>query len=412
MRDIRARKVVEADLLLAKSQAEASSRAKSAFLAVMSHEIRTPLTGVIGMADILSDTFLDEDQRLYIDTMRSSAKTLLTILNDIIDYSRIESNRLNVNSIVFDAVKVIAETVNLSIPSAVENMNSLTFDAGGFESLIVKGDDIRIKQVIGNLISNAVKFTRGGSILVRLRYLDNSNGYILIIEVEDSGIGISDGDMSRLFEPFTQLDPVITRRFGGTGLGLSISKRLAELMGGDISVTSKVAQGTCFRFACPVERGNGGTSTLAPPQISTIRPMAILLAEDNSINRMIVKIGLQQRGHHVTTVENGLQACEAAAQQRFDLILMDIQMPLMDGIEATRRIRLLPHPFSKAPIAALTADALPEHRAAYMEAGLTDFLTKPIDWSEVSAVLSRIQQESLEGGSSTPASNVLEGPPG
>ncbi|CAK0765305.1 two-component system, sensor histidine kinase [Gammaproteobacteria bacterium] len=376
--DITDRKLAEERLVEARKAAEAASHAKSAFLAMMSHELRTPMTGVIGMADFLSGTPLNEDQRLYIDTMRSSARTLLTVLNDILDYSKIDAGRLLIDHVAFDAVTLAAEAVRLFWPKAEENADSLGLDTDGLTTLFVKGDPIRIKQVLGNLISNAIKFTKNGKVMVRLRYREADNYLHLLFEVEDTGIGISPSDLGCLFLPFSQANVGATRKFGGTGLGLAISKHLVELMGGEISVTSQPGWGSLFRFSCLVEHAGPEDFATDPQQVLDVRPMTILLAEDNPINRMIVKIGLEQRHHRVTMVENGAQAYEAAAKQQFDLILMDMQMPVMDGAEATRLIRTLPLPFSKVPIVALTADTLTEHRVAYMEAGLTDFVAKPI----------------------------------
>ena len=387
--DITERKAAEERLIEARQTAESASRTRSAFLAMMSHELRTPMTGVIGMADFLSETTLDQNQRSYVDTMRASAKTLLTILNDILDYSKIDADRLTLHSVAFDAVALTAETVRLFWPKAEENANSIELDAGGLGTLPVKGDPTRIKQVLGNLISNAVKFTKAGRIVIRLKQHDHDNRVCLEFEVEDTGIGIAEADMQRLFLPFSQTDVGATRKFGGTGLGLAISKRLVEMMGGVIGASSRLGRSSHFRFTCLVDRASPAELVSEPHKAMSVRPMSILLAEDNPINRMIVKIGFEQRHHRVTVAENGVLACEAAAAQQFDLILMDMQMPEMDGAEATRRIRNLPAPFSKVPIVALTADVLLEHRAAYMEAGLNDFLVKPIEWSEVDKVLAR-----------------------
>ncbi|MEI6557529.1 MAG: ATP-binding protein [Rhodospirillaceae bacterium] len=394
--DITARKRAEEALVRARENAEQANRAKSAFLAMMSHELRTPMTGVIGMADFLSETTLGADQRSYLDTMRTSARTLLTVLNDILDYSKIDADRLTLDIGDFDAVTLVMDTVRLFWPKAGENDCRLSVDLGGLFTLPVRGDQIRIKQVLGNLVSNAIKFTHGGSVLVRLSHAARGDRVALTFRVEDTGIGIAEADLAKLFAPFSQVGRDTSRKFGGTGLGLAISKRLAELMGGEIRATSRLGAGSVFTFSCALERGGATVAVAgvaAEEQPPSPMPMTILLAEDNAINRMIVRIGLENRGHRVTVVENGLEAYEKAAVERFDLILMDMQMPVMEGGAATRLIRELPPPYSEVPVVALTADALTEHRDAYMEAGLTGFLTKPIEWTEVDVLLAQLKPQ-------------------
>jgi PAS domain S-box-containing protein len=395
--DLTERKETERQVNEARHQAEVANRAKSSFLAMMSHEIRTPITGVIGMADFLSQTKLDAVQRSYLDTMQASAKTLFTVLNDILDYSKIEADRLTLDRVCFDAVAVAAETARLFDAQAEQNGCGLTLDTGGIRRLLVMGDPTRIRQVLGNLVSNAVKFTRNGGIAIRLRQEQAEERIRLRFEVEDSGIGMSADDIGRLFKPFAQADAGTTRKFGGTGLGLAISKRLVELMDGAIGAAGQPGAGALFWFTCLVQPGHEADLPAGHRPRPAVRPLRVLVAEDNAINGMIVKLGLEQRSHHVTLVEDGSQAVLAAASGRFDIILMDIQMPVMDGIEATRRIRALPPPVCNVPIIALTADAVSQHRASYMQAGLTAFLTKPIEWHEVDAVIGRHDPARMAG---------------
>nr|WP_294503135.1 ATP-binding protein [uncultured Rhodopila sp.] len=385
--DLTERKETEARLIGARRTADAANRAKSDFLAMMSHEIRTPMTGVIGMAEVLGRTPLDPAQRSYLDLMQGSAKTLLTVLNDILDYSKIDADRLVLDSVCFDVVEVATEAVSLFRPKAAENGCTLDFDSGETGRLLVRGDPVRIGQVLTNLVSNAVKFTKDGRIAVRLRQEPADSKLRLLFEVEDNGIGVSAEDMTHLFKPFTQADTGTTRKFGGTGLGLAICKRLVGLMGGEIEAASQPGKGSVFRFTCLVAPGDEteAVAAAAAPAPS----MAILLADDNPINSMIVRLGLERRHHHVTLVENGAQAVAAAALERYDAILMDMQMPVMDGVEATRLIRALPAPHSCMPIIALTADAAGGNRAAYMRSGLTGFLVKPINWEELDRMLAR-----------------------
>ncbi|MEI8397286.1 MAG: ATP-binding protein, partial [Rhodospirillaceae bacterium] len=391
-RNITERKQAEEKVLEASRAAIAANRAKSEFLAMMSHELRTPMTGVIGMADFLRDTPLNKDQKTYVDTIRSSAKILHSVLNDVLDYSKIEANKLTLETVEFDAVQVAVESARLFWSKAEENGCTMSMDWGDQPSLSVKGDPIRIKQVLGNLISNAEKFTKNGEVIVRVRNREEGDRLRLRYEVEDTGIGISDADIARLFVPFVQAGDGTARKYGGTGLGLSICKRLVELMGGEITVSSQLGRGSIFCFTCLVEKAAPAEQVTAPPLVMRpTEPLDILVAEDNRVNRLVIKTGLEQRRHKITMVENGVQALAAASSHRFDVILMDIQMPEMDGDEATRQIRMLSPPYSDVPIVALSADAISERRAAYMRAGLTHFLTKPIEWSEVDAVLSRIQ---------------------
>ena len=282
----------------------------------------------------------------------------------------------------------MSDMVRLFSAKASENGNIIIAEVGEIHSLIVEGDPTRLRQVLGNLVSNAVKFTKQGSIKVRMRHVPAEAGLRLEFEVEDTGIGISEAEMGRLFQPFSQVDTGTARQFGGTGLGLAICKRLVSMMGGEIGADSRFGRGSVFRFSCMVGKGTL-SSPKHEPQMAPVEPMDILLAEDNAINRMIIQVGLEKLQHRVTVVENGLEAYEAASGRRFDLVLMDMQMPVMDGAEATRRIRALTKPLSDVPIVALTADAITEHREAYVAAGLDGFLTKPVDWNALEMILAR-----------------------
>ena len=403
--DLTERKETERKVNEACHLAEVANRAKSSFLAMMSHEIRTPITGVIGMADLLALTKLDAVQRSYLDTMQSSAKILLTVLNDILDYSKIEADRLTLDRVCFDAVAVAAETARLFGPQADQNGCVLTLDTGAAERVLVIGDPTRVRQVLGNLVSNAVKFTLNGTIAIRLRQEQAGDGPHLRFEVENSGIGLSTEDIGRLFKPFAQADAGTTRQFGGTGLGLAISKRLVELMNGDIGASGRPGEGALFWFTFPAPTGDKADLPATRFPGPGVQSLQILVAEDNTINGMIVKLGLEQRGHQVTLVKDGRQAVEAAAAGQYDIILMDMQMPVMDGIEATRRIRALSARLRDVPMVALTADAVSEHRAADMQAGLNDFLTKPIDWHELDAILARHDPGRPAGRPSGPRRN-------
>jgi len=395
--DITDRKKIETDLAIAKETADAALRSKEDFLAMMSHELRTPMTGVIGMGEFLSETDLSTDQRSYVQTLISSAKTMMAVLNDILDYSKIEANAITIESIDFDVIVIINDVIRLFSYISENSSCKVVTVLGGVDSFIVKGDPTRVKQVLANLVGNAIKFSQNRSVVVRFGYKDDGDCRRLTFEVEDTGIGILEADMGRLFLPFSQADTGTTRKFGGTGLGLSICKRLVELMDGEISATSQFGKGSLFRFTCLVKHGSQERIPTKTLKAKSVSPMNILVAEDNPINRAIVRIGLEKRHHRVTLVENGLKACEAAAVQCFDVILMDMQMPVMDGDKAAKHIRSLPAPFCNVPIVALTADAILEHRGFHMNAGLNGYLTKPIVWNELDVVLSRLNIEKVAG---------------
>lgn len=387
------------DLDAARRVAEQASRGKSQFLAMMSHELRTPMTGVLGMVDLLVGTPLSDEQRHYVRTLGSSAKTLLTLLNDVLDFSKIEAGQLQIETIDFDLRRVVEDVVQLFLGHAADKGIALTATIPADAPEVLCGDPTRLRQVLFNLVSNAIKFTQNGEVEVRLTTVEpspDSTQYLLRFEVTDTGLGLKDEECARLFEPFVQADTTTTRRFGGTGLGLAICRQLVEAMGGSIDVRSEWGCGSIFFFSVLLERGR--TDSLPPPADWTAPDAAprsaqgakILLAEDNEVNRMLVMKMLERLGHVTEPVHNGKEAVEAAKGGGFDLILMDMQMPVMDGATATREIRRLPGAAGRVPILALTADAISNHRERHLEAGLVGYFTKPIDWKMLAEAITRL----------------------
>ena len=389
------RQAVEA-LLASKLEAERANTAKSMFLAMMSHEIRTPITSVLGMADLLQRTPLSEEQLGYVRTLGSSTKTLLTILNDILDISKLEAGKIEVETAVFQLHDVLRDTVELGRGGASDK--GLAIDLAIAETVprTVSGDSTRLRQVLFNLLNNAIKFTESGFVRVRasLRRRDGDTALVLT-EVEDSGIGIDDDQLGKLFVAFSQADQSTTRRFGGTGLGLAITKRLVELMGGEIGVDSRSGEGARFWFTLPFTVVADGAAEPSPPAgeapaVRGGRPLRILVAEDNQINQKLIQSMLRKFGHHVDAADNGRMALEMVISGEYDAVLMDMQMPEMDGEEATRAIRALPGPKRRMPVIALTADVMVEHRDRYSEAGVDALVAKPIDWGDLSSALERL----------------------
>ncbi len=379
-------------LRAAQVQAEAASRAKSQFLAVMSHELRTPMTGVIGMIDVLRRTALDARQTEYLDVMRQSADTLLAVLNDILDFSKIEAGQLEIETVAFDLDEAIDGVVRLFGPRAAEKGLALGFTWPAEAPRRIHGDPVRLRQVLANLIGNAVKFTARGGIDVRVARWGVVDGRMrLRIEVADTGPGIAEAVRPRLFQMFSQGDSSTNRRFGGTGLGLAICRRLIEAMGGTIGVDAP-GDGAVFWFelAAPLAAAEPAVTAPAAAPIVAPRAARVLVAEDVPTNRRLVEAILAHLGHEVAFVENGRDAVEAVRRQRFDVVLMDMQMPEMDGIEATRAIRALPGPSATTPILALTADVVPEQRRRFEAAGIDGVLLKPIQWGELQKAIAAV----------------------
>lgn len=396
--DITARKKMEEEIIAAKKMAEDAAKSKSDFLANMSHEIRTPMNAIMGMTYLLQKTGLSGKQIEYIDKIQKSSQHLLGVINDILDFSKIEAGKLNIECTEFKMSGILENISNLIAGKCTEKGLELVFDVdtGILDDLC--GDPLRLTQILINYTNNAIKFTDKGEIIVRIKKLkQDAENCLIKFEVQDTGIGLTEEQRGKLFQSFQQADGSTTRKYGGTGLGLAISKKLAALMGGDVGVESQYGVGSTFWFTAHLKLGkkkeevlwtNGILENCKVLVLAGIRGAGILLVEDNDLNQQVAVELLEEGGFDTDIAENGKIAVEMVSKKAYDIVLMDMQMPVMDGIEATRRIREN-QKYKNLPIIAMTANAMASDRQLCIEAGMNDHIAKPIDPEQLFFILQK-----------------------
>jgi len=395
MLDIDHQKRQELALVEAKQQAEAATVAKSNFLASMSHEIRTPLNGILGMTQVLSGEELTDAQKERVNVISESGRTLMALLNDVLDISKIEAGKLEIAGIDGDLELTVERLRQLFQARAQERGLSVRLEVLAPLPKRLRYDPVRVRQCVGNLLSNAIKFTEHGEISIVLTAEPVGDGdWKAKIAVTDTGIGMDQATVERLFGAFTQGDASISRRFGGSGLGLAITRQLARLMGGDVGVESKPGAGSTFYFTFVAEAGaaqaldeaadEGAETSLAEqPPLRNVMGARVLLVDDNAVNRQVVKLFMAQLGPQIVEAANGQEALDKLASEAFDIVLLDVHMPVMDGKETIKRIRASDQPWRDIPVIALTADAMSGDKERYLGMGMDDYISKPIDSREL-----------------------------
>jgi signal transduction histidine kinase/ActR/RegA family two-component response regulator len=392
--DLSSSKALEAELRAAKETAEASSNAKSQFLANMSHEIRTPLNGVLGMAQALDSDELEAAQKEKVAIILDSGKSLMALLNDVLDLTKIEAGKLEISPLPGDFLHTMKRTRQLFQSQAEDKGLELLvrYDSNFPQRLVY--DPVRVRQCLGNLLSNAIKFTARGRVEVAISSKTLAGDmHMISVDVHDTGIGMNEETLGKLFAVFTQADGATTRKFGGSGLGLAISRQLARMMGGDLVVDSREGKGSTFKLTFKAQEAAvvAPTATVQASRPETarrsLRGVRVLLTDDNAINRQVIKLFLAPQGCDIVEATNGKEALDKISAGEFDVMLLDVHMPVMDGKEAIQRLRAANQPWSRIPVIALTADAMSGDREKYLALGMTDYVSKPVDQRELVAKL-------------------------